>query len=346
MSGTERKEFRDYQTPIDFACSVCSFLKNQGIEPEYVIEPTCGVGNFVKAARSVFSAKRYYGIEINRSYYLATKESLPYDDVTIRNEDLFDFDLNKLDCGTSGDSVLIVGNLPWVSNSGQGAIGSRNIPAKTNFKKMRGMDALTGESNFDVSEYMILKLVNAYRFRKEAVAVLCKTSVARNAFLEIGREGIRCSAFSMYRIDAKKIFNVAAEGCLLCIGFDPDEPPADECKVYDFDRPGRAMPSIRRIGGKLTKDSACPDFDGRCEFEWRQGVKHDCSAVMELRSEGGILRSKAGEPADIEGDYIYDYVKDSDIKEPVISGSDRKLLVTQRKVGEDTAHIEADAPKT
>ena len=46
-----KKEFGDYQTPGYFAVKVCNLLKDKlKISPAVVIDPTCGVGNFLKAA--------------------------------------------------------------------------------------------------------------------------------------------------------------------------------------------------------------------------------------------------------------------------------------------------------
>ena len=50
-----KKEFGDYQTPGYFAVKVCNLLKDKlKISPAVVIDPTCGVGNFLKAALNVF----------------------------------------------------------------------------------------------------------------------------------------------------------------------------------------------------------------------------------------------------------------------------------------------------
>ena len=68
MNGNNmRKEFGDYQTPLDFAEKVCEYLKNYiDINPKVVIEPTCGIGNFINASLKTFSnVEKAYGIEIN-----------------------------------------------------------------------------------------------------------------------------------------------------------------------------------------------------------------------------------------------------------------------------------------
>lgn len=49
MSG--KREYGDYQTPVDFAEKVCVYLKDYcHIKPSAIVEPTCGVGSFLKSS--------------------------------------------------------------------------------------------------------------------------------------------------------------------------------------------------------------------------------------------------------------------------------------------------------
>jgi hypothetical protein len=87
-------------------------------------------------------------------------------------------------------------------------------------------------------------------------------------------------------------------------------------------------------------------LEGLCPYQWRSGVKHDCASVMELsRAEHGALRNKLGEEVSIERDFLFPLLKCSDLAnrrtEP-----ERFVIVTQRKVGEDTKSIETQAPRT
>jgi len=53
-------EYGDFQTPIELAEQVCKKLVELGVKPDIIIEPTCGIGNFVEAASSCFeSAKKF-----------------------------------------------------------------------------------------------------------------------------------------------------------------------------------------------------------------------------------------------------------------------------------------------
>ena len=71
---------------------------------------------------------------------------------------LFDFKTIIKD----NDQFLIVGNPPWVNNSTLSSLNSDNVPAKINFKGYKGMDAMTGSSNFDICEYIILQLIASF----------------------------------------------------------------------------------------------------------------------------------------------------------------------------------------
>lgn len=50
---TAAVEYGDYQTPIPFARSVCTKLKEvYRLSPTVIIEPTFGTGNFIESAIS------------------------------------------------------------------------------------------------------------------------------------------------------------------------------------------------------------------------------------------------------------------------------------------------------
>jgi hypothetical protein len=85
---------------------------------------------------------------------------------------------------------------------------------------------------------------------------------------------------------------------------------------------------------------------GNSELKWRSGIKHDCSEVMELKKQDGILANGLGEEVDIESTYIHPLLKGSDIANNRISSTNRFIIVTQKTVGEPTNTIKHLAPKT
>lgn len=87
MNG--KREFGDYQTPVDFAERVCRYLKDfRQIRPSAVVEPTCGVGAFLKSSLS-FDADEYYGIDINPEYCDVCRETIKDGRVMIIHSDFF-----------------------------------------------------------------------------------------------------------------------------------------------------------------------------------------------------------------------------------------------------------------
>ena len=190
MNG--KREYGDYQTPDSFALSVCKFLKEKRkINPSVVIEPTCGTGNFIKNSL-IFDAERILGIELNPEYCELCQSSITDSRVQIINADFFSLDLATVIGNKS--NVLVIGNPPWVTNSTLSALNSDNLPRKANFKRLKGMEALTGSSNFDICEYIILRLISLLYGTNATIAMLCKTSVARNVFSELRRNQIPFSA--------------------------------------------------------------------------------------------------------------------------------------------------------
>jgi tRNA G46 methylase TrmB len=65
----KKSEYGDWQTNMDLSLSICQFLKQSGLRPQVVIEPTCGRGNFVVAALQTFDTiEDIYGVEIYKPY--------------------------------------------------------------------------------------------------------------------------------------------------------------------------------------------------------------------------------------------------------------------------------------
>ncbi|MCR4574496.1 MAG: class I SAM-dependent methyltransferase, partial [Lentisphaeria bacterium] len=125
-----KKEFGDYQTPLEFSNKICNYLfKNKKIAPSIIIEPNCGMGNFIESS-FVFKAHKYIGIDINKEYCDYCENRFKGYNVEIFNENFFDFDLKKI--LSKQDTVLVIGNPPWVNNSFLSSIDSKNLPHKCN----------------------------------------------------------------------------------------------------------------------------------------------------------------------------------------------------------------------
>jgi hypothetical protein len=154
-SSPKAAEFGDFQTPSALATKVCRLLAHRGQAPASVVEPTCGIGNFLFAALEQFPAiQRGLGVEINQAYVdrlvvkLQSKGNV--DNVRIIRENFFKADWTTL-LRDLPEPILVIGNPPWVTNAQLGALGSVNLPAKSNFQNYSGLNAITGKSNFDIS---------------------------------------------------------------------------------------------------------------------------------------------------------------------------------------------------
>lgn len=344
MNG--KREYGDYQTPVDFAEKVCNYLKQyRHITPSAIVEPTCGVGGFLKSS-FVFDANEYYGIEINPEYCDICKNTINNEKVKIINSDFFAFSSKNLI--RDKRQILVIGNPPWATNSTLSALGSNNLPKKANFKCFKGIDAITGASNFDICEYIILQLINEYKDMNTVISMLCKTSVARNVFKELKRNNIHFSSCDILIFDAEKVFGINANACVLVIQLSEGGVSPDACKVYDFDNPETVKLQFGYSDGQFYSnlDIETDNFDGQCYFEWRQGIKHDCSKVMELSEHGGTLQNGYKKTVNIEDNIIFPLVKSSMFKDPVIHSFSKYVIVTQKKAREETKHLEQELPKT
>ena len=336
-----RREFGDYQTPFEFAVKICRFLKiERKINPEMILEPTCGAGNFLKAALE-FNAEKYFGIEINPDYCKLCADNIADERVKIFNANFFDFKLSTL---PKSNDLLIIGNPPWANNETLSKLNSANLPPKSNFKKLKGLDALTGCGNFDICEYILLKLINEYRDTPTTIAMLCKTSTARNVFKELTRLNMNFAECELFEFDAAKIFDISASACLLLIKLTAENVSSNVCKIFSPEEPNELKNILTCDEGILQSSELA--FDGKCCFDWRQGIKHDCAKVLELTLLNDRLQNNSGEIVDLEDELIFPLVKSSSIKHAVITEFSKRLLVTQRHINEDTAHIEFNFPKT
>ena len=344
MSG--KREYGDYQTPVYFAEKVCVYLKDCcHIKPSAIVEPTCGVGAFLKSSL-LFDANEYYGIEINPEYCDICRDDIKDERVKIINSDFFAF--SSKDLIQNKRQILVIGNPPWVTNSTLSALGSDNLPIKSNFKGLKGIDAITGASNFDICEYIILQLINEYRNTNTVISMLCKISVARNVFKELKRNHINFVSCNLLKFDAAKVFGINASACVLVIQLSENVISSNICNIYDFENPNTLKSQFGYSDGQLYSnlDGDTENFDGRCGFEWRQGVKHDCSKVMELSMQNGMLLNGKKEFVQIEDDIVFPLIKSSMFKAPIIHSFSKYVIVTQKKAREETGHLEQELPKT
>jgi hypothetical protein len=348
-----RRDLGDFQTPRALATAVIEALGPIGERWSRVLEPTCGRGEFLAALLDGSSPPREIcGIEIQDNYCAAARRvarGTTSTRITIKRANLFDVDLRRDVAWRESGPLLVVGNPPWVTNAALGVLGSGNHPRKVNVKSLRGIDARTGSSNFDIAEAVWLKLIAELAGENATIALLCKTSVARGVLQFASRAGLPIEDASLFRIDARRWFGAAVDACLFRVSLGTQGLPV---QVPVFPTLDAARPETR-IGlerGRLVADLDAYRLrafaDGRCPLTWRQGLKHDAAAVMELTRDcaDGAMQNKRGEPVDVEPEWVYPLLKGSDLLGPCALWARRAVIVTQHRLGQDTRQLEHFAP--
>ena len=351
-------EYGDYQTNKVLTDSICNLIVKKKIEPEVLIEPTCGKGNFILSAlNKINSLKNIVVIEIQEEYLWQLKFAvidfyyenhfLNKPDIHIFNDNFFCFDFAKLYNYYSNKRVIILGNPPWVTNSELSSINSNNLPKKSNFNNLKGIDAITGKSNFDLGEFIIYKMIDNFSENDGYIALLLKNTVIKNILLNQKTRKNKIGNFEQYKINALKEFKVATEASLLFCK--TNVTPCFTIKEMDF-YTSEVISDYGWVENKFTSDInnylKFKKYDGVCPFEWRQGIKHDCSKIMELEkiSEGYI--NGLFEKFDIEEDLIFGILKSSDLKNEKINKTRKYTIITQMKVGQETKSLLDKLPKT
>lgn len=355
----DRAEYGDFQTNSDLANKVTLHLSSKTISPEVVIEPTCGKGNFIIASlRNFKNIKNVFGVEIYKPYVWETKFNIvdfflsnPNSDkpeISIVHCNVFDFDFKEIAKKHSTNDILVIGNPPWVTNSKLGSLNSTNLPKKTNFKNHSGLDAMTGKGNFDIAEFITLTMIETFQKMKGNLLLLVKNSVIKNIVFDQNKNRYKISAIEKHCIDSKKEFNVSVEAALFYCKL--NSLPTFECTEFDFYNNLKSQLKFGWLNDKFVSNIDTyihtKEIDGECPFVWRQGLKHDCSTVMELDKVNGHYVNGLNEEVKLEDGLVYGILKSSDLKNTVINQTRKFTIVTQKKVGQETKYIKTEYPKT
>jgi len=110
--------------------------------------------------------------------------------------------------------------------------------------------------------------------------------------------------------------------------------PSLGCKEFDFYSAENKL-SFGWLNSKfvsnITDYMETKEIDGVCPFEWRQGIKHDNSSIMELEKLNGHFVNNLSEEVKLEEDLVYGFLKSSDLKNTVIKNTRKYTIVTQTK---------------
>ncbi len=355
----DRAEYGDFQTNIILANKITLHLLSKNISPEIVIEPTCGKGNFIIATlRNFKNIKNIIGVEIYEPYVWETKFNImdffianPYSnkpEISIIHCNVFDFDFKQIAKQYSTKDILVIGNPPWVTNSKLGSLNSSNLPKKTNFKNHSGLDAMTGKGNFDIAEFITMTMIETFQNMNGHLLLLVKNSVIKNILFDQNKNHYKIASIEKQCIDSKKEFNVSVGASLFYCQL--NSTPAFECKEFNFYDNKDSYLKFGWVADKFVSNIDTyihtKEIDNECPFVWRQGLKHDCSAVMELEKVNGHYLNGLNEEIKLEDGLIYGILKSSDLKNTVISQTRKFTIVTQKKVGQETNYIKNQYPKT
>lgn len=352
------REHGDYQTPLALTDKICNYLVNIGCSPDIIIEPTYGMGSFIKSSLDFFpNAKCIYGVEIQKKYEWKFKISLLKRVVkSKRSQTTIDLHLDNIfthvfpkQLKNPDYELLILGNPPWVTSSELSALGSNNIPQKSNIKNFAGLDAITGKSNFDIAEFIILKMLETFSTQKGTMAFICKNIVIRNIVKELPKRRFKISDLKALGIDAKKEFGASCDASVFIAKLGKLTNNYI-CESSLFEYPNKNTRTFGWVNDKFVSDvnkySSYIQLDGHSPLIWRSGIKHDCSKVLELMINNGNLMNGFGEKVEIENELLYPVLKSSEIKGFEISKCKRVMIVTQHKVNESTSYIAINHPKT
>jgi hypothetical protein len=349
-------EWGDFQTPSSLASQVCQYLAQSGVSPKVVIEPTYGLGNFILSALNTFpTVERVYGVEIQEKYAWQLKLTLlsralltkPFTaNIELQQANIFQHrfpqDILK------AQDILVIGNPPWVTNAELGSLAATNLPQKRNVKALQGLEAKTGRSNFDISEYILLELLELFSAQNGTLAMLCKNTIIKNIVELLPQRNFKISNIRALKINAQQEFDAMVEASLLVVDLGVAS-TSYSCQVATLDEPAKVSHTFGWLGNRFVSNldlyTQIDLFDGKSPLVWRQGIKHDCAKVMELTSQGNNLTNGNGEKVEIEDQWVYWLLKSSDLQNFEINEARKKVIITQRRLSDDTNYLKNTDPR-
>ncbi len=360
LEEPNRREYGDFQTNLELALNSVDYIKTISNTDsfEFILEPTCGKGNFIIATlRKLSEIKRIIGIEIYQPYIWETKfkilefflknPSNSKPNIEIIHANVFDFDFESLSKETQKLQTLVIGNPPWITNSELSSIDSKNLPQKSNFKKHSGFDAITGKGNFDIGEYISLLMLKHFSSHQGYFGFLVKNSVVKNLIYDQRSNRFPIGEIKKLTIDAKREFNVSVDACLFASKFNQQaELICSDIEFYSL-KENRIFGWVgNNFVNSVLDYKHANDIDGKCQFIWRQGIKHDCSKVMEIEKHNGHYINGLNQEFNIENDLVYGLLKSSDLKNTRTNTYRKLTIITQKKIGQETGYIKRDYPLT
>jgi len=325
----------DWQTPRALADQVVRTLARVTPPPASILEPTCGTGTLLAAAAAVHPSATLRGHDLDPDYLKIAAARLPR--ASLHVSDFFTTDWPAV-LRALKPPLLLLGNLPWVTSAGLGKLGATNHPTKDNASTgLRGLDARTGRSNFDISEWMLQQLLKSLGDTPTTVAFLCKTAVAHKLIRHCAEQSTPVTPLGLWSIDAAEHFGASVDAVLFACTLH-HAAPHQLWPVYPDLAATTPTTHLSVIDGHLIHDLAAHQrtrtLAGTCTPAWRSGVKHDCAEIFE----------RPLDECQLEPSHLYPLLKSSDLAHG--RAPRRRLLVPQRRLGDDTRSLKTTAPNT
>lgn len=364
LSPNIKKDLGDFQTPSPLTDLICSLLSSKfHYQPNVIIEPTCGNGTFILSALQHFPMIEYiYAIDIQKKYEWALKFNLLM--YSIDHEIQADIEFHLADIFThifseefshyiteKTPKILILGNPPWITTTELSLLNSKNHPYKSNFKAFKGIEAITGKGNFDITESIITRMIKLFRFYKTKIAILCKTSVIRNLIRDIDILQLNIRNNKCYIINSKKEFGINVDAALFLSDIAKEKENEKFCYVYSLYNIGCQLSHFGYIKNHFVSNielyNSIAYLEGTSPFQWRHGIKNDAQKVFMLTTnEHNQLVNGFHEYVSIEPDLLYPFIKSSQIKKSIITDTKYKILITQHTLQEDPVNVVSKYPQT
>lgn len=339
---SRRAVFGDFQTPDALARAALRVAWPREA-PASIVEPTVGLGSMLASARELVPDAELVGLDLDDEHLALARTRMPR--ARLERADVFDFDFDAL-ARSLPEPIWLVGNPPWVTSAAMPRLGGENLPRKRNDAGMRGLDARTGKANFDVAEWILARLSEAFAGRRATFAFLVKTQVARRLVERSARDALPIFEPAVHRIDAGRDFGASVDACLFTWSNHASSRDRD-ARVFDSLDATRPSARLGVRDGMLVADletyERCASSFGRAAVPFRSGVKHDAADVFELVREGAALRNGFGQVVDIEAEVRFPYRKSSDLARQ--DAPAREVVLPQRALGEDTESLRASAPR-
>lgn len=352
---TRTNQYGDFQTPMELASQCYSLASTALGDHDVVIEPTCGEGTFLQAVLDRGQCRRIEGFEFQIRHVRFARKRLAAAvgcgiSLDVRHQDFFSHDWMSHRNAIDG-RVLYLGNPPWVTNAALGKIESTNLPVKSNFDQTRGVLAITGGGNFDLSESVLQTLVMAMRPGRDSLGMLVKTATVRKVAKWAWSRGFALDHLSMHAFDAQEHFGVNVDACWMMLRLAGDnDTMTRRCRSYPSLSSKTSSTAFGWHGKKLvahpTLALKTKRYHASTATAWRSGVKHDAASVLVLTKTEGGFHNGFGKVVDVETNRVYPLAKGSDIANGRGHSVDKFILLPQRRVGESTQELRRTLPKT